>query len=141
MARGGNPNSSQPARIGPGQRWIMSIKSKYTGRIYSGDKRYEFRKRRMNVQVGDEIVIYESWPTKLVTGSFIAGPLSRFGITRDEALMLEHPGKAREDLARYLGDAQVITALEITELRKTEPQGLHEATGLDKGPVSYQRLG
>lgn len=141
MARGGTHNTSQLAVATRPPQWLISLKSQYAGRIKSGDKRYEFRRVRMNAQVGDTVLVYESYPTKRVTAQFVVGEASQFGITVQQALKLEKPGEARKDLAEYLAGAKTVTALEITELDVfATPQTLKDATGLERGPMSYQRL-
>jgi predicted transcriptional regulator len=122
-------------------QWLMSLRSVYAQRILSGDKRYEFRRVRMQAKAGETVLIYESHPTRLVTGCFTVGAGSRWGISVGEALKLEKSGAARADLAEYLAGATCVTALEVIDpVRLDRPLSLLDATGLARGPMSYCRL-
>lgn len=121
---------------------VMSLRSKYAERIKTGDKVFEFRRTRMNAPAGTLVLVYESLPTGLVTMRFRVGEASQYAITVDEALALEKPGPARDDLATYLTGARCVTAMQITELEVLDPPvTLKAATGLDRAPMSYQRVG
>jgi len=48
---------------------LLSIKPKYSEKIFSGKKRYEFRKQKPR-RVVDRIFIYESHPSKNIVGWF-----------------------------------------------------------------------
>lgn len=50
---------------------IISIKRKYSDKIYSGEKLFELRKRRPSFPVGTICWIYEPAPISLITGYFI----------------------------------------------------------------------
>jgi predicted transcriptional regulator len=119
---------------------LISLRTPYAERIYSGDKRYEFRRVRMNAQPGQRVLIYESYPVKRVKAAFTIGPNSRLGISALEALALEKPGAARRDLAVYLQGARTVSALEITDLHLLDARELGEATGLVRAPQSYCSL-
>lgn len=141
MTRVGASTSHEQLRAPIKPAWLMSLKTRYCERIFSGDKRYEFRRVRMQAKVGDVVLVYESYPTKRVAGHFTVGPLSRIGIAVAEALELEHAGEARDDLARYLDGAPTVTALQITGLVRYEGgRDLGEMTGHASGPMSYCRL-
>jgi len=53
---------------------ILSIKPKYVDKIVHGSKKYEFRKTVFRQDV-EEILIYESAPTKKIIGVFTVGEI------------------------------------------------------------------
>lgn len=48
---------------------LLSIKPEYSKKIFSGEKKFEFRKRRPK-SVIDVVFVYESRPTKNIVGGF-----------------------------------------------------------------------
>ena len=48
---------------------LLSIKPEYSRKIFSGEKRYEFRKRRPNEDI-HKVCVYESHPSKKIVGWF-----------------------------------------------------------------------
>ena len=52
---------------------IISIKRKYSDKIYSGEKLFELRKRCPSISKGTICWIYEPSPVCLITGYFIYG--------------------------------------------------------------------
>ena len=52
--------------------FLLSIKPEYSDRIFSGEKLFELRKRRLGICRGDIVVVYTSSPTQALTGAFVA---------------------------------------------------------------------
>ena len=50
---------------------IISIKRKYSEKIYSGEKIFELRKRKPSITIGTICWIYEPAPICMITGYFI----------------------------------------------------------------------
>jgi predicted transcriptional regulator len=57
---------------------LMSIKPKYADKIFSGEKKWEYRKkiwRRDGITFGTKFLVYASAPTSKVIGRFTVGTL------------------------------------------------------------------
>ena len=49
---------------------LMSIKPEYVSKIFSGEKKYEYRKRACKENI-DKIIVYASFPVQKVVGELI----------------------------------------------------------------------
>ncbi len=96
---------------------LMSIKPPYVDMIVSGCKTVEIRKRAVRAPVGAQIWIYATSPRQKVVAS-----------ARLEAVVLNAPDKIwrafghragirRRDFDAYVGEAEVVAALCLTEIR------------------------
>lgn len=120
---------------------LISIKPPYVDMIVSGCKTVEIRKRAVRAPVGAQIWIYATSPRQEVVAS-----------ARLEAVVLDTPDKiwrafgdragiGRRDFDAYVGGAEVVAALCLTEITELEtplcPRG--EAAAF-RPPQSYAFL-
>ena len=49
---------------------LMSIKPEYVNKIFSGEKRYEYRKRICKNNI-EKVIVYSSYPVQKVVGELI----------------------------------------------------------------------
>lgn len=49
---------------------LISLKSEYVNKIFSGEKTIELRRRKMHLQIGTTVWIYETMPKGAIVGSF-----------------------------------------------------------------------
>ncbi|MES2047019.1 MAG: ASCH domain-containing protein [Pseudomonadota bacterium] len=49
---------------------LISLKSEYVKKIFSGDKTIELRRRKMHLEIGTTVWIYETMPIGAIVGSF-----------------------------------------------------------------------
>lgn len=115
---------------------VMSIHPHHAGRIYSGAKTYEFRRRASGLGVGDKILIYESSPVSAVTGeatveSVITGSTSTLS-------GLEADPEERANLLAYLESAADPVALRLTEVARYAAERRLLDIGVHRPPQSYQ---
>jgi len=91
---------------------LLSIKPEYTERIFSGEKKFEFRKQKPK-QIIERVVIYECHPSKTIVGWFsvkriIAGsPKEIWEICKNSS------GIEKEDYFNYCNGKKIIYALQI----------------------------
>lgn len=119
-------------------RILMSLHPEWADAIYRREKRFEFRRRRLNVNPGDVVVIYETRPVGLVTGEFVIRVVHH-GPIRD-IKKLETDPKRKRDLAAYLRGAGEATALEICKPRRYRPRQSLARFKVGTAPMSYVRL-
>lgn len=120
---------------------VMSLHSRWADAIYAGGKSWEFRRGAPRLVAGDQVAIYETAPTRLITGVFNVGHVRQVrSADIDQLLALETNPEFRAHLTRYLAGAEVCCAFEIRQARRLgQPLHLHEL-GMTRGPMSYQRL-
>lgn len=122
-------------------RILLSIKPEYSSRILSGQKTYEFRKREFQCDFPVEVIIYESSPTMMVVGSFVAKsqiidtPENLWRKTKKTA------GISKQAYFEYFDGRDIAVALEIVSFKIFNKQKtLLSLSGSNKPPQSYQYL-
>lgn len=115
---------------------IISIRHPFADKIYSGEKLFEFRKRRPNIAVGTRCWIYEPLPIGKVTGFFIYR-----GCYRDEKAKVwehcqENAGINREAFMQYYDRDFYAYAWQVGTARRCPAFDLKDA-GIDRAPQSY----
>lgn len=99
---------------------LMSIKPKYTKKIYLGEKTVELRRQAPTlIGPGDMVVIYESSPVQAITGMFECGLID----TKENPMMLwpEVHNKcclSFEEFLSYFDGAQKGSMIEIKDYFK-----------------------
>jgi len=116
---------------------LLSIKPEYSNRIFSGEKKFEFRRQRPKHRL-EMVYVYESQPTKKIVGWFNVKNIIS-GSPNDVWNRCGNVGGIeKEDYFRYCGDKEVIYAFEIDRvIRYDSPIDPSE---LDRGfspPQSY----
>ena len=93
---------------------ILAIKPKYAEAIYSGKKRWEFRKAPPPVP--GWVYLYESAPVSKITGHVYIGfkvqgqPEDVWGITKLQSLIGGSTGISRPEFKAYVGKAKSVAA-------------------------------
>ena len=101
---------------------LMSIKPKFVAEIFSGKKKYEFRKRVCKKKV-DKIIIYSTFPVCKVVGEaeiknvLIDSPNRVWSITKNYA------GIEKKFFDNYFANKDVATAYELTNVKKYPERG------------------
>jgi predicted transcriptional regulator len=114
---------------------VLSIRTEHLDRILSGAKAHEFRRRRVAASVGDEILVYEPSPVRMITASFVVAEVVH--APPKDLLQLESDSAARAGLAGYLSGAAIGTALRIRGARRLARPLPLAAAGLMHAPQSY----
>jgi len=97
----------------------LSIKPTYSQRIFSGEKKFEFRKTKPRSAI-DFVVVYESSPTRNIVGGFTIKTV--FSGTPDEIWekCKFYSGIDKGGYREYCGKASLIHAFEIDQIYKLE---------------------
>lgn len=94
---------------------LLSIKPEYTQKIFSGEKKYEFRKQRPVSRI-DMVLIYECAPSKNIVGWFTVKRILT-GSPKDIWERCKNSGGIeRKEYFTYCNDKKVIYALEIDSI-------------------------
>lgn len=94
---------------------LLSIKREYTEKIFSGEKRYEFRKQKPNLSF-ERIFIYECRPSKNIVGFFSVNRILS-GSPREIWKKCKHSsGIEKENYFTYCNGKNRIYAFEIDEV-------------------------
>lgn len=127
---------------------VMSIHPEWAGKIYSGEKKIEWRKTKpRHYDSKMKVYLYETAPVKKVTGYFMVERFRHIDAHADDYLSLINLGSAEilgcvsiSDLKKYQGSSPELIAWDIGKVVKfKEPRAL-ESLGIKKPPQSWQHL-
>lgn len=118
---------------------IISIRHQYAEKIYSGEKLYEFRKRRPNIVFGTRCWIYEPLPIGKVTGFFIYTGCYRDEKTKVWDFCKKAAGIDRKKFMQYYSRDLYANAWQAGSARRCPAFDL-KAVGIDHAPQSYIKL-
>ena len=98
---------------------LLSIKPKYSEKIFSGEKRYEFRKQTPKEKI-EKVYVYESNPTQHIVGWFTIKQIL-IGSPKDIwEKCKSYGGIDYGNFFAYCADKTTIHALEIDEYEQFE---------------------
>jgi predicted transcriptional regulator len=126
----------------PNRTLLLSIKPTYTNKIFAGTKTVELRRTRPGVMRGDTALIYESSPSKMLSGFFKVG-----GIISDTPDQLwirvqSEAGVSKDDFDKYYLGAKEAFGIRIEHVtRLQQPIELNELRELLPGftpPQSFR---
>jgi len=98
---------------------LLSIKPEYAEKIFSGEKKYEFRKQKPKFVI-DIVFVYESSPTRSIVGGFSVKIIHSGPPERIWQKCKESSGIEKSDYLNYCNGTKVIHAFEIGETFKFE---------------------
>lgn len=119
---------------------LMSIRPKFSRRIFDGDKRFELRRTPVRLEPGDIVVVYESAPSKAVVGAFTVNKVRRGevqGLWREYG---PHFGVSHEEYRSYFDGTDEGHAIEVGKVIEVDPVPLEELRERVSGfrpPQSY----
>jgi len=96
---------------------LLSIKPEYSKKIFSGEKKYEFRKQKPKFMI-DVVFIYESSPTRNIVGGFSIKKIHSGSPERIWQKCKDSSGIERSNYLEYCNGTRVIHAFEIGEIFK-----------------------
>ena len=106
---------------------VFSIKKKYSDRIFSKDKRFEFRRQNVKVFTGDVCLIYTTSPVKEIGGCFIVKSKIREPIENLWELTKAKRGVSKEEFDEYFEGCEYGTAILLYRVKKfDETFSIHE---------------
>jgi predicted transcriptional regulator len=119
---------------------LLSIKSEYTEKIFSGQKKYEFRKQQPT-QVVERIFIYECTPSKNIVGWFSIKKVLSGSPKEIWKKCGDLGGIEKKEYFSYCNGKRIIYALEIDRmLRFHTPINPFEIISDFKPPQNFSYL-
>jgi len=116
---------------------VFSLWKAYADAIWTGEKRYEFRRRKMSVSPGDRVLVYETAPASAVVGEFIAGALVWGPPARVRAAVGAAGGPGLDE---YFAGATLVSGVRVVApLHYARPRLLSDF-GMSRPPLSYAFL-
>lgn len=96
---------------------LLSIKPKYVKKIFSGEKKYEYR-RRIAKKTVDRILIYETAPTKAIVGEVSVDKL--LSLTPDKLWERTQPfaGISKKEFDDYFSGLEKSNAYRLFDARR-----------------------
>ncbi|MBT4512924.1 MAG: ASCH domain-containing protein [Chloroflexi bacterium] len=120
---------------------LLSIKPEFANRIFSGEKRYEYRRaifRRKDVKV---VVVYASSPVCRVIGEFEITHIHEGTPDSIWQNTADYSGISRDRYRSYFSDKELGYAIEIGQhTLYSEPRNLQDAFGISRPPQSFAYL-
>ena len=121
---------------------LLSIKPEYVEKIFSGIKKYEYRRSIFKNKEIDTIVIYSSSPVKRIVGEFKIKNI--ICDTPENLWKLHHKidKESHKNFLNYLKDLEKAYAIEITDIKKyPNPLEIQELfPNLKKVPQSFMYI-
>lgn len=99
---------------------LLSIKPEYAEKIFSGQKRYEFRKRKPKETVA-KVFVYECHPSKRIVGWFSVRRIHSGSPYEIWEKCKDFGGIEEERYLAYCRGKKVIHAFEIDEIFRFDP--------------------
>ena len=119
----------------------MSIKPEFVEKIFSGLKRYEFRRVIFKSKSVNKVVVYASHPVQRVVGEFEVGgilALSRNQLWRQTK---QFSGIAKTYFDDYFGDNETAYAIKIKSAKRySRPMTLEHLYPSARPPQSFMYL-
>lgn len=120
---------------------LLSIKPEYTEKIFSGEKRYEFRKQKPK-RVIERIFIYECHPSKNIVGWFSIKRVLSGSPKEIWDKCKNQSGMEKERYFSYCNGKRVIHAFEIDDsLQFDNPIDPFKSISNFKPPQNFTYLG
>jgi predicted transcriptional regulator len=117
----------------------MSINPGHVEKILSGEKRYEFRKRRCREEA-DRIVIYATSPVRRVVAEAVVEDVIEGDVLEVWRLAEEYAGVSKESYLQYYEGQKKAIAYKLSEIIKyPEPKQLGDF-GVTRPPQSFRYL-
>ena len=98
---------------------LLSIKPEYSEKILSGEKKFEFRKRKPKEPV-EKVFIYESYPSKNIVGWFTIKDILTGSPDKIWEKCKNHGGIGKKNYFEYCNNQKTIHALEIDNFYQFE---------------------
>jgi predicted transcriptional regulator len=104
--------------------FVFSVRGVYIAMFFDGRKLFEFRTRRPDVDPGDDVLLYETAPTKMVVASAVVGEIHDGHPSRIWELTGDRGGITRAEFGKYFHNRGRAVALELKVTRLAEPLAL-----------------
>lgn len=119
---------------------LLSIKPEFVKKIFSGEKRYEFRKVIFKNKDIKTVVIYASSPVSKIVGEFTIGTIIKDSPETIWELTKDYAGITEDFFKRYFKDKNKACAIEVKRcIQYQSPIELNEI-GAKRAPQSFMYL-
>ena len=119
---------------------LLSIKPEYVEKIFSGIKKYEYRRSIFKNKNVDTIIIYSTFPVKKIVGEFKIKKIVKDLPEKLWELAPENTGIDKEKFMQYFYDKKEGYAIEIGEIKRYKTPKLLEELSIKKAPQSFLYL-
>ncbi|MBO9681193.1 MAG: ASCH domain-containing protein [Flavisolibacter sp.] len=99
-------------------RVLLSIKPEFAVKIFSGEKKFEFRRSIFKNKKVNKIIVYASSPTQKIIGEFEIEEIINDKLQSLWKKTKEHAGIPEEYFYRYFNEKQMGYAIKIKKPRK-----------------------
>ena len=115
---------------------LLSINPEHVENIFSGIKRYEFRKSRCRRDVA-KILIYSTHPVMKVVGEALIKNILEYAPEELWSITSEYAGIDREFFDDYFGERDKAVAYELDDITRYENSKELSDFGLNAAPQSF----
>jgi predicted transcriptional regulator len=116
---------------------LLSIKPEYSKKIFSGEKKFEFRKCKPKCPI-DGVIVYETSPTKKLVGSFNVKKIHSGSPEQIWEKCKNLSGIKQLDYVKYCHGTKIIHAFEIERASKFEnPHNPFDKTSDFRPPQNF----
>lgn len=119
---------------------LLSIKPEYVEKIFSGIKKYEYRRNIFKNKEIETIVIYSTFPVKRIVGEFKIKNIVKDLPEKLWELAPENTGIDKEKFMRYFYDKKEGYAIEIGKIKRYKTPKSLEELSIKKAPQSFLYL-
>lgn len=117
---------------------LLSIKPEYVEKIFTGSKRYEFRRIIFKNKEINKVIVYASAPVQRVIGEFEIEDILTHDIDELWRRTRKYSGINQEPFFDYFIGREVGHAIKISNARRyRKPLKLHERFSLERPPQSF----
>ena len=115
---------------------LMSIKPEYVDKLFSKEKKYEYRKRKCKNKI-DKIIVYSSSPVKKVVGELIVKQVlyDKKNIIWNKTNM--YGGISKDKFYKYYENSNYAVAYEIEKVILYDKSKSLKDYGINNAPQSY----
>lgn len=120
---------------------LLSVKPYFAEEIFSGNKRYEYRKTNFSRKQIDKVIVYATSPLKSVIGEFEIEEIICDDLFNLWERTKKESGISKEDFLKYFGNQSVGYAIKIKDQKRYDnPYPLEHLT-ISVAPQSFRYLG
>lgn len=119
---------------------LLSIKPEYVEKIFSGVKKYEYRRSIFKNKEIETVVIYSTFPVKKIVGEFKIKNIVKDLPEKLWELAPENTGIDKRKFMEYFDDKKEGYAIEIGKIEIYKTPKLLEELSIKKAPQSFLYL-
>lgn len=122
------------------QAILISIKPIHSNKIYTGEKKFEFRKRAPKRSTSNRVIIYSSYPVSAITGEFTASNLLFLELNELWRETKKYAGISEAFFLEYFKDMKFGYAIEISDQIQYKTPIEIQSIGIKHPPQSFMYI-